>query len=513
MKNIILVSLTVFIAAISLFPQYDYDKKFELPNGLGFASQSKYSYDIKDKTEIFENWINLDYYNGIFSTGFRMEVFQPNEPDPSISRGKEYYADIAFKYLSIDLTNFDYGVKLTAGNFYELFGRGMILKSYEDRNIRVDNNLLGIKINAHYDDFYLTALSGSAANSKNLHQDILHAVDFSYLGLNNLKTGLSYAVNIAKDKSISKTSLTSLRIEPSVWDVDFYFEFGVKQNQSIKNLFLSKDEKIIGKGFYGNSNFYFEPFSISAEYKLYDNFAFTSSDQTISYNTPPALRKEYGYLLLNRHPSPLNANNEEGFLVELNYTLNDKINFLANFGLTNSLNENSYYQRVNGLKIPSQLQFKEFYFQAYTNWSDFINSTLALGYSEEASSKTKNLTPIVETKFYLDEINTFKIIFEHQHTTNTQTDEKYFSDVLSLEYLRSPGFNIVLLTEMQTKEKESGNLVRKFWSFVQFGYQISNQIDLKLLIGSRQAGNICIGGVCRFEPEFRGVEISMLTRL
>jgi hypothetical protein len=33
------------------------------------------------------------------------------------------------------------------------------------------------------------------------------------------------------------------------------------------------------------------------------------------------------------------------------------------------------------------------------------------------------------------------------------------------------------------------------------------------LVGSRQAGNICIGGVCRYEPEFRGIELKMNTRL
>ncbi|MGQ9798508.1 MAG: DUF6029 family protein [Ignavibacterium sp.] len=93
------------------------------------------------------------------------------------------------------------------------------------------------------------------------------------------------------------------------------------------------------------------------------------------------------------------------------------------------------------------------------------------------------------------------------------TSEKYFSDVFSIEYLRSPSFNVAWVTELQTKEPEPEKIVCKVWSFIEFGYEISSHTHLSLLFGSRQAKNICIDGVCRFEPEFRGMEFKMLTRL
>jgi hypothetical protein len=79
--------------------------------------------------------------------------------------------------------------------------------------------------------------------------------------------------------------------------------------------------------------------------------------------------------------------------------------------------------------------------------------------------------------------------------------------------MRSPRFNVALVTELETREPEQGNIVRKFWDFLQFGYKLGYHTDISLLVGTRQAGNICIGGVCRFEPEFRGVELKLLTRL
>lgn len=53
------------------------------------------------------------------------------------------------------------GVELTAGNFYEQFGAGFILRTYEDRSLGIDNSILGgrIKVNA-IKGLSITALGG-----------------------------------------------------------------------------------------------------------------------------------------------------------------------------------------------------------------------------------------------------------------------------------------------------------------------------------------------------------------
>ena len=53
------------------------------------------------------------------------------------------------------------GVELTAGNFYEQFGAGFILRTYEDRALGIDNSILGgrIKVNA-IKGLSITALGG-----------------------------------------------------------------------------------------------------------------------------------------------------------------------------------------------------------------------------------------------------------------------------------------------------------------------------------------------------------------
>ena len=504
--------LLIIVLSTEVFSQTD-NRWFLLPDGLGFSNQLEYSYDTDTNNEIFENWLNLDYNKNIFSAGIRFEVFQPNDPDPSISRGKVKYADIAYKYIGVDIGDVEEGLNITVGNFYKLFGRGLILKSYEDRNIRIDNNLIGVKVDANYEGFTLTALSGSAANSNNLREDILHAVDLQYGKFDLVKLGTTFASNLPSIEGAARTTLASFRIQPSYWNFDGYAEYGVKSNKDVQSQVFHDDEWKIGEAFYGSLNFYYDVFSIVGEYKYYDNYAFTSNDGTIFYNTAPSLRKEYTYQLLNRHPSPLDQSNEEGYAVEMNFNISDETSLIANYGITNTLPTSSYYQRVNNLSLPIATQLEEIYLQAAHNWSESLTSILAFGYNEELSTNTKNFTPILENKFYFDDINTIKLVLEHQQTENLTTDEKYYDDIINIEYLRSPNFSVAVVAELQTKEPQEGNVVRKFWSFIQFGYKLGNHSDLSLLVGTRQAGNICIGGICRYEPAFQGVELKILTRL
>jgi hypothetical protein len=483
------------------------------PQGLGFSNHLEYSYNSETKEEILENWLNLDYSLGIFSAGLRFEVFQPNDPDPSISRGKNKYAAIDYNYFKADIGEKNAGLEITGGNFYTLFGRGMVLKSYEDRSIRVDNNLLGVKVSGRYAGFVLTGLSGMAANAINERNDILHAADLEYRGWRPLKAGLTVASNLPASEVVAGTTLASVRVLPSFWDIDIYGEYTAKFNEDIKQNIFSGSESIAGQGFYGNLNFYLGSLSLLGEYKYYDNIAFTSEDGTIFYNTPPAVRLEYTYILPNRHPSPLNQANEQGFQVAAGYNLSDDTYFTGAYTQTKTLPSGSYYQRVNQINIPVTTQLEEFYFSGQQDWNEDLTTIAAFAYSEELASNTKNITPILESRFYFGEVNTLRVIIEHQHVTDRTTSEEYYSDVLNIEYLRSPKFSIAVVAELQTKEPEAGRIVRKFWSFIQAGYKIGGHSDISLLIGTRQAGNICIGGVCRFEPAFQGAELKILTRL
>lgn len=507
------ITIKILTFLICLFTAVSAQTNLNLPEGLGVSNQMEYSYDSDKKQEIFENWLNLDYSKGIFSAGIRFEVFQPNDPNPLISRGKNKYADIAYKYIGLNLQKGSASLDITAGNFYTLFGRGMLLKSYEDRNLRVDNNLIGVMLDGRYAGLRLKALTGMAENSEAERKDILHAVDLTYKLMDNLRFGASFASNQPEIEDLARTSLASLRIEPTIWNFDFYAEYGIKMNDDITRTKFNDDKEVIGKSFYGNINFYYGNFSIVSEYKFYDNFIFASNDGTIIYNTPPSLRKDLTYILPNRHPSPLNQNNEQGYKFEATYEVNDELSVTAEYAKTETLGKSSLYQQIQETTNSVSTVLEEYYLQADKYWGESAKSIFVGAYNEEMSSNTENLTFVLDNSFYLDDENTIKIILEHQYTKNIFTKEKYYDDIFLIEWQNSPNISIAFVSEMKTSEPVKDHIVRKFWNYLQFSYNWCNHTDLSITIGSRQAGNICIGGICRYEPEFKGVELKMITRL
>ena len=71
--NTLFVILFILISCNTLFAQTG-GNWFMWPEGLGLSNQLEYSYNIDIETEILENWLNLDYSKGIFSTGLRFEI-------------------------------------------------------------------------------------------------------------------------------------------------------------------------------------------------------------------------------------------------------------------------------------------------------------------------------------------------------------------------------------------------------------------------------------------------------
>ena len=85
-------------------------------------------------------WLNLNYTNGGFSTGARYEFYL----FPLID-----FQDINYQGQGITHFFADYKnnfIQVTGGYFYEQFGQGLTLRAYEDRNLGIDNSLLGGRV-------------------------------------------------------------------------------------------------------------------------------------------------------------------------------------------------------------------------------------------------------------------------------------------------------------------------------------------------------------------------------
>ncbi|MEL7148476.1 MAG: DUF6029 family protein, partial [Bacteroidota bacterium] len=112
----------------------------------GFQSESQYYVDdeLINTTSPSEkigsnNYFKLDYVYGEFSVGVRYEAYLPPMLGyPELLEGE----GIVNRYASYK-NDF---LKLTVGNFYEQFGSGLILRSYEERLLGIDNSIDGVNV-------------------------------------------------------------------------------------------------------------------------------------------------------------------------------------------------------------------------------------------------------------------------------------------------------------------------------------------------------------------------------
>ena len=456
-------------------------------NGLSarLANHMEYSLSTTTNKEILENWLDVDLGFDNFTAGARMEIYQPSEQNT-------IEESITFRYAEYRRDR----IAARVGNYYTMFGRGLVLRTYEDRNIRIDNNLEGVTFAVLHDRFSATALSGRARGAAGKRTDLVHGADITCSPVNGLSLGGSYLNNTAqlhRKKGIASARLAAF-LESEDWNLDLYGEYGEKTEPQ-------------GKGGYVSSSLTTSGFGLSFEYKYYDFFLFQSEDGLVTYNNPPALVREHSYTLLNRHPYALNANDEVGIQVEATYSPGDRTSFVGNYSLTKK-NDRSIWGDGEAL-------FEEGYGEIEHHFNEELYCIGAASASEQGEETF--ITPILEFHYTLKSVNSLRGVLQHQHAKSPHLGE-YDDQIYSLEYARSPKYTASLVgewTNMSARQKELNQISKKnnFWLFGQVTVNISENHDLSIMYGSRQAGYVCAGGVCRYEPAFEGIEVKLFSRL
>ena len=124
-------------------------------NGMYYIPDSIIGAEKVDSKVRANAFINLLYSNGGFSAGMRYEYYQ----FPLIDFEKIDYKGQGIKYFFADYKN--KFIQVTAGNFYEQFGNGLTLRAYEDRQLGIDNSLLGARVKlTPYKGIYLKGVWG-----------------------------------------------------------------------------------------------------------------------------------------------------------------------------------------------------------------------------------------------------------------------------------------------------------------------------------------------------------------
>jgi hypothetical protein len=444
---------------------------------ISFRNQSEYAYWQDDKRNVWENWADLTYQYDFFRTGLRFETNNP--PDPYIFNQSDlvHKNELTFRFVEANYKS----ISARIGNFYSTFGRGMILRTYEDRNLHVDNNIDGLQLKHRGEIINAQVLVGKIRDLYNRREETIYGFDTDINPYESFRIGGSF---LAQSGS-----------HGSVWAL---------RNHFIKNwwdlyLELTRPSWSDDYSFYSAVSATSYNFAITAEYKTYSDLQMQNK-YAINYANGPALCREHSYTLLNRHPHELDMNDERGYQLELIWFPNENWQLTGNYSFSE--------------KHSSQRLFEEYYFELAPP-SPFRNFSGILGidWQYDAVTNTENITPLTDLYYDINAQNQLHLILQHQHSTNIYNKSEYDTELLIIEYSHSPWLTLAMVGEYTNKDQlRNVNLDRNTWLYGNIILSFRGKHQLSLLYGTRQEGFVCIGGVCRYEPEFKGVEIKLTNR-
>jgi len=459
---------------------------------LQVSDQFQYRYNTDTQAEITENWLDAIW------TGERVRLgvlFNHEQPSEEGRRRDE------IRHRWVEFTG-DH-VRVRAGHFYGMFGRGLLLSLYEDRVIRVDTALDGFRVDAGVGRWRGTFLSGTPSN-----------LDLDLRGLDqevDLGRGLVVGASAltwqspstpVRDGELLRDYVVSGRVGANAAHGGAYLEWGARKQ------WLQADggdwHARWGHAVYAGLNVFGGGFGLSLEGKDYDRFTILpAADGREPVNNPPSLTREHLYTLLNRHPYLRDADSERGYQVEGNWSGGDGWSILLN---------NAYTEDQDGRRL-----FREFYGHVERrDWGPwFVRAGLDRRdvYDPDLQREQRYWTVVAEATWHRDSRRAVGLKFEQQHVEDPGnafgTLGEYDQQFTTLEYTVAPHWSWSAILETNDKFDTQRDAREDDGPFpaLQVAYVTPGGSQFTLWAGKRLGGYLCAGGVCKYEPAFEGVEL------
>jgi hypothetical protein len=519
---------------------------------VGFESNSQYYMDDEKTGDFTEenrfrsnNYLKIDYLISNFYFGIQTESYEPMSllnysPDFNQTNIALYYAGYKSKKIEV-----------AAGYFYEQYGSGLILRSWENRQLGINNALRGAKVKfSPSENIEFSALYGNQRSGFNISDASIYGFNseinissifkadtwnldlgFSYVGRKEVNDNLDFNFN-------DLTNAISGRVNFSKNNFYSSAEFVSKSNDG---LIIFKEVRNIkpGNAFLFDVGYGKKGFGINANFRRIENMSFYSErnatgniyNQNI-INYIPALTKQHDYLLTNiyvyqaqpqvsfQDPTLLKIG-EIGGQIDLFYTLKKKTFLGGKYGIKMALNM-SYWAGLSGdfdyenfdynsdIFGMGEKYFSEISLEIRKKWSRswssvfyYVNQSYNKRYIEETFGN-------VETDIFVSEA-TYKIgsgkslRFEAQHLW-TQDDKKNWAGA-TLEF----NLNSKLAIYANNIYNYGNDDELKKINYYNLGGSYTKGAQrFTLNYGRQRGGLICIGGVCRFVPESTGLTANIV---
>ena len=510
-----------------------------------YQEDSKIGAEAQDEIVLNNAYLNLNYTRGNFATGIRYESYLNAlaDFDPEFKGN-----GIMYRYATYSIDN----LEITAGNYYEQLGSGLIFRSYEEKGLGIDNAMDGVRLKyVPIDGLYLKTFIGKSRTHFTYSDGIFRGAD-AELNINEilnseLKTKIIFGGSFVsryqqRDNLIfqipQNVSAYASRINLMHGKWSYFGEYAYKINDPANVLSQSQMNYANGTAFTQNITFSKRGFGISAEMHRTDNMTFKSDrdrdGKAYIINYIPTLSKPHTYSLLAIYPCATQADGELGIQFDIFYKFKKGSRLGGKYGTKIAIN----YSQINALEGgPSFLN------DIRTHTPTFINFDEVLHYQDFNISVAKKINRKLNTNF----------IFANQTYNKDVLEGKPIGDygilnstilVSDISYKIKDGHTIRL--ELQTlmssqiedgKQPKEGNwsmslieyTISPHWFLsIQDMYNYGNEDINKQLhyvninagfikganrfeigYGKKREGIFCVGGVCKTVPSSNGFSLSV----
>lgn len=449
---------------------------------------------------------------------------------------------------------FGTGWEVTLGDFYDQFGSGFIFRAYEERSLGIDNSIRGLRLNmSAIDGLNLKVLGGVQRRYWSWDDEAIVGGADAELNIDRFSTkmqdkginwmvGASFVAKQEDDEMIMVNPVQRLNLPEVVTAFDvrtryqqgnysLMAEYAMKsQDPSFDNGYIYKK----GNALMLSASYSKRGMSALVQAKRSEDMSFRSrrsvNGTSVFLNHMPAFAYQHTYALAALYPYATQmANGEWAMQGEFGYTFKRKTLLGGKYGTTLKLNmsyiraidrepvtdgkimgtdgytssffkfgDETYYQDIN-------LQLEKKISKALKINLMYMNQRYNQGVIEGHGGMINSDIFVGEGKYQFNKKLTLR--GELQYLTTSHESGDWMYGLLELSVLPYLMFTV---SDMYGKPAISGGLEygdkeHYYMASVTFNY---NAHRIMAGYGRTRAGYNCSGGVCRYVPASKGVNIS-----
>ncbi len=474
------------------------------------------------------NYLSLHYTFGKFYAGLQYEAYMP----PLLGYSRKFDGSgVAHKFFSY---RGDF-MEITVGDFYEQFGSGLIFRAYENRQLGIDNALNGVNIRLKPSDFFsLKLVYGKQRKYFEESNGILRGLDgdldiiklFKIQKNIGLQIGASllshYELYTGADPLFPPTvNSYSGRLDFNSTRLTLSSEYVFKESDPLDlNYFWYKT----GNALLLNAAYASNGLAMNLSLRRLENMDSrserTATDTELMINFLPANTKQHKYSLANIYPYSAQVMGEIGGQYSVFYKIPTGSLLGGKYGTKLNFNYSVYYGLdttflggTQGFESKyfaygEELYYQDINFELDKKWSKAFKTVL--GYMNQRYNKAQvdgGDYPIVNSDIvFFDFLVKFpknrSIRTEIQHLSTKDDLKSWVAALIELNI--NPSWTIYA-ADMYNY----GNAGEKVHYYNVGTSFVKNVHRIEISYSRQRESLMCVGGVCRQVPAFKGLTLNI----